>query len=147
MTNDSLIELISEIDLTLDYFQTEFPALANEKNRQVWADPISYHCGGISPDDLMKIRIILDATREPVSVVDSARAKTSKENSALNEDGTAKPLNSARGTDQPVEVTIVKNIDTWNVNRYCHQCNSLNEFTFKFPKRELIWQKYPGAPS
>lgn len=50
--------LIAEIDTSLDYFQVEFPK-NSERNMQIWADPVSYYCGGISPDDLVQIRNLL----------------------------------------------------------------------------------------
>jgi len=48
--------LIAEIDLTLDYFVVEFP---EDQFPQVWNDPISHYSGGISPNDLLKIKAAL----------------------------------------------------------------------------------------
>lgn len=51
--------LIDEIDITLDYFYTEFP---EEQFPQVWNDPICHFAGGLSPNDLRKIRVMLTDT-------------------------------------------------------------------------------------
>lgn len=50
------VHLLAEIDLTLDYFYAEFP---EDQHPQVWNDPISHFSGGISPNDLRKIRTLL----------------------------------------------------------------------------------------
>lgn len=52
--------LLDKIDRTLDYFRDEFPA-----EKDVWADPISAYAGGISANDLLKIKRALSGP-EPV---------------------------------------------------------------------------------
>lgn len=50
--------LIKEIEITLEYFRTEFPKNC-ETNNQHWADPIDAHAGGVSANDLEAIKNIL----------------------------------------------------------------------------------------
>lgn len=59
MTNEieTLWKLVEEIDLTIDYFVVEFP---EEQFPQVWNDPISHFSGGVSPNDLLKIKALLE---------------------------------------------------------------------------------------
>lgn len=62
-------DLIAEIDLSLDYFEAEFPKIT-ERNKQIWADPLNHHCGGISSDDLVSIKAALSAAPSPDTFID-----------------------------------------------------------------------------
>lgn len=57
--------LIGATEDLLAYFCDEFPK-NNAKNLAIWASPVSYHCGGVSPNDLESILSILRTTK-PVS--------------------------------------------------------------------------------
>lgn len=57
---DDRRDLLDKIDRTLDYFRDEFPG-----EKDVWADPISAYAGGISANDLLKIKRALSGP-EPV---------------------------------------------------------------------------------
>lgn len=59
-------ELTQRIEESLSYFCDEFPH-KEAKHVTVWTSPISYHCGGITPNDLQSLLSILYA-QKPVSV-------------------------------------------------------------------------------
>lgn len=49
MTNKA--DLIAQLEKTLQYFKDEFPQNTEAHNR-VWTQAISYHCGGLTPNDI-----------------------------------------------------------------------------------------------
>lgn len=58
-------KLITSVSESLAYFNDEFPKI--EGGVKIWASPVSYHCGGVTPDDLEAILSIL-RTHKPVSI-------------------------------------------------------------------------------
>lgn len=52
-------ELTQRIEESLAYFCDEFP---KDKRPDVWKEPLSHHCGGITPDDLQTLLSILYAS-------------------------------------------------------------------------------------
>lgn len=54
MTKD-LQQIREALEESLYYFRTEFPG-----NKKVWAEPVSYHCGGLTPNDMENLVVILD---------------------------------------------------------------------------------------
>lgn len=64
-------ELTQHIEESLSYFCDEFPKI--EGGVKIWESPISYHCGGITPNDLQTLLSILYA-RKPVSLKECIHA-------------------------------------------------------------------------
>lgn len=62
--------LVIAIEESLDYFRAEFP---KDNHAKVWAEPVSYHCGGITPNDLEQISAVL-RSQKPVSLAHCAYA-------------------------------------------------------------------------
>lgn len=75
--------VIARIDETLDYFRDEFSA---NESPQVWDCPVSVHSGGVTPNDLLKIRAsrldlsdLLDVMREMAEALDNIRLATQRD--------------------------------------------------------------------
>lgn len=77
-----IYKLTQRIEESLAYFCDEFP---KSDHPSVWIKPISYHCGGITPDDLQTLLSILYA-RKPVSVSLEKCVKAAASSSNIFED-------------------------------------------------------------
>lgn len=67
-------KLIEAVEESLSYFCEEFPDRWG-KHAKVWESPVSYHCGGITPNDLDKLLTYLYLMKPvPVSLEKCADA-------------------------------------------------------------------------
>ena len=81
--HEHIKQLVDEVEHTLYYFRTEFPKNC-ECNKQIWADSVSYHCGGVSPDDLEEISKLLRRLKPVVSGDKDKRPKHMEKHDAFD---------------------------------------------------------------